>query len=91
MVLPTEDGLKAGHVLANRYEIIEQIGDGGQGRVYLAFDRNVETKVAIKELGRLDPLQMRLFKRERDVLRGCYALLPLSVVDSGHDTKTLSQ
>lgn len=31
-----------------RYEILEEIGGGGFGRVYLAWDPTIETKVAIK-------------------------------------------
>lgn len=38
----------AGKVLLERYEIQEQIGTGGSGVVYLAWDRHLERHVAVK-------------------------------------------
>ena len=35
-------------VLKNRYEIIRKIGQGGAGCVYLAYDRHLRQKVAVK-------------------------------------------
>jgi formylglycine-generating enzyme required for sulfatase activity len=42
--------VKPGQNLAGRYEIKEQIGAGGMGAVYRAFDRNREKDIAIKVL-----------------------------------------
>ncbi|MCB1037114.1 MAG: protein kinase, partial [Acidobacteria bacterium] len=42
--------LPPGYVLADRYEIEEELGKGGMGRVYRAFDRELQEKVAIKTL-----------------------------------------
>ncbi len=47
--LPTQ-GLKKGTVFADRYEIIEQLGEGGMGQVYRAHDTQIEEDVAIKVL-----------------------------------------
>mgnify|MGYP002700286196 CR=1 FL=1 len=40
--------LQAGNILADRYEIREQIGAGGMGAVYQAFDRNTQKEIALK-------------------------------------------
>ena len=44
---PTEE-LKRGSVFAGRYEIIEELGKGGMGRVYRVFDKKVDGEVALK-------------------------------------------
>ena len=36
-------------VLANRFELREQIGKGGMGAVHLGYDRRLKRKVAVKE------------------------------------------
>jgi len=40
--------LSRGTIFADRYEIIEEIGHGGIGRVYRAFDRHIKEDIAIK-------------------------------------------
>lgn len=42
--------LQPGQLLANRYEVQEQIGAGGMGAVYRALDRNTGEPVALKVL-----------------------------------------
>ncbi len=42
--------LKRGTVFADRYEVIEELGEGGMGKVYKVFDRKIEEKVALKVL-----------------------------------------
>lgn len=49
------------------YEIIEQIGAGGMGKVYLADDTRLHRKVAIKvlpELSTQDPTRLHRFQQE---------------------------
>ncbi len=42
--------LNKGDVLADKYEIVEQIGEGGFGKTYMGYDSGMDRHVAIKEL-----------------------------------------
>jgi len=44
---PKEE-LTRGTTLANRYEIIEELGKGGMGRVYRVEDTKLEQEIALK-------------------------------------------
>ncbi|MGB2907174.1 MAG: serine/threonine-protein kinase, partial [Candidatus Aminicenantaceae bacterium] len=44
---PVEE-LKRGTLFAGRYEIIEELGKGGMGKVYRVFDKKIESEVALK-------------------------------------------
>ena len=44
---PIEE-LSIGSTFAGRYQIIEEIGKGGMGRIYKALDKELEEKVALK-------------------------------------------
>ena len=49
LLTPVED-LAKGTLFANRYEIIEELGKGGMGKVYKALDNEINEDVAIKLL-----------------------------------------
>jgi serine/threonine protein kinase/tetratricopeptide (TPR) repeat protein len=64
--------LQKGRVIANRYEILELLGQGGMGAVYKAQDRELDRAVAIKTI-RTDladnPVVLQRFKQEIIVAR----------------------
>ena len=60
-------GIGVGGILAGRYEIRSQLGEGGMGVVYSAFDRELGEPVAIKSLRPEllgDPGVLERFKQE---------------------------
>jgi len=42
--------LAIGSIFAGRYQIIEEVGKGGMGKIYKALDKKIEEKVALKLL-----------------------------------------
>jgi serine/threonine protein kinase len=42
--------LKSGAIFAGRYQIIEELGKGGMGRVYKVYDEKIKDKIALKLL-----------------------------------------
>ena len=40
--------LTTGSTFANRYQIIEELGKGGMGRVYKALDKKINEKIVLK-------------------------------------------
>jgi serine/threonine protein kinase/Tfp pilus assembly protein PilF len=65
----TADELTRGVVFAGRYEIIEELGTGGMGRVYRAFDKKIDEEVALKLLKPEIAADRKTVERFRNELR----------------------
>jgi Tol biopolymer transport system component len=59
-----------GTILHQRYRIDAQLGRGGMGAVYLAFDQTLQIRVAVKENLNVNPESERQFQREATLLAG---------------------
>jgi Tol biopolymer transport system component/predicted Ser/Thr protein kinase len=60
--------LGTGSILKDRYRIEGQLGQGGMGAVYLAYDMTLQIQVAVKENLNVDPIAERQFRREASLL-----------------------
>jgi serine/threonine protein kinase len=60
--------LDIGSILNERYRIEGQLGKGGMGAVYLAYDQTLDIKVALKENLNPDPESEAQFRREAKLL-----------------------
>lgn len=75
-----------GLVVNSRYEILEELGSGGMGRVYKAKDRDLDEIVALKVLRAevsADPLIQKRFLRELKVTRMISHPSVVKVFDTG--------
>lgn len=72
-----------------RYEIIELLGQGGMGAVYLAFDPQLERKIAIKvpTFGTDNPEGLKRFLRESRVIASLNHRHICPVYDYGEEKK----
>jgi serine/threonine protein kinase/tetratricopeptide (TPR) repeat protein len=50
LATPMPGELRTGTTFAGRYQVIEELGRGGMGRVYKVFDEKIKEKVALKLL-----------------------------------------
>ena len=60
--------LSKGTVLQERYRIVQEVGRGGFGAVYRAWDMNLKVPVALKENADTGPDAQRQFEREAHLL-----------------------
>lgn len=63
------DQLPNGITIADRYEVIEELGTGGMGAVYKVFDKKLEEEVALKLLNPDIPVDEKTIDRFRNELK----------------------
>ncbi len=76
--------LAPGTRVSVRYEILDVLGSGGFGVVYLAYDRLEDRRVALKLLraDRLEPETLERFQREVALARGLESPRLIRILDS---------
>ena len=88
---PSEE-LTRGAVFANRYEIIEELGAGGMGKVYRAYDRKVEEEIALKIIRPEIAVEKRTVDRFRNEIKTARKIRHVNVCgmhDLHEEKKTL--
>jgi len=65
---PKKD-LTTGSTFASRFQVIEEVGKGGMGKVYKVFDKEIEEKVALKLLKPEIATDEETIKRFRNEIR----------------------
>lgn len=85
-VLPRQ--IVANTVLMDRFQVIEEIGHGGMGKVYRAYDKKLQRDVAIKVLGSLsigDHEQEKMLLKESRLLAGLKHPNIVAIHETGRD------
>jgi tetratricopeptide (TPR) repeat protein len=88
----TPDELARGTLFVGRYEIIEELGAGGMGRVYRAFDKKIEDEVALKLLKpeiAADKKTIDRFRNELKLARKIRHSNVCAMFDLGEERRTL--
>lgn len=84
--------LEAGRLLADRYRIVELVGEGGMGMVYRALDEQLGLTVAVKVLRpelSSDERVVERFRRELVLARQVTHRNAVRIHDIGHDDDLL--
>jgi tRNA A-37 threonylcarbamoyl transferase component Bud32 len=68
-ILPFAAELSRGSVVADRYEVIEELGRGGMGKVYKVYDRKIKEVVALKLIRPEISLSEKVVERFKNELR----------------------
>ena len=68
-----------------KYTVEKELGHGGFGRVYLAFDPDVKRKVAIKRIENVDPSKLKYFLMEIPTTGRLAHKNIVTIYDSGED------
>jgi serine/threonine protein kinase/Flp pilus assembly protein TadD len=65
----TPEGIGKGELFAGRFELIEELGSGGMGKVYRAFDKKIGEEIALKLLHAEIALDERTVDRFRNEIK----------------------
>ena len=68
VLMPVKE-LERGSIFAERYEVIEELGKGGMGRVYKVFDKKVNETIALKLIKPEIDTDEKTIERFRNELR----------------------
>ena len=71
-ILAPQEELATGTIFAERYQIIEQLGKGGMGRVYRVLDKKLNEEIALKLIKpeiALDKKTVERFSHELKIAR----------------------
>jgi serine/threonine-protein kinase len=66
---PSPHGLTVGGTFAGRYQVSEELGQGGMGRVYKAYDTEIRENVALKVLNPMIASDESVVERFRNELK----------------------
>jgi serine/threonine protein kinase/predicted Zn-dependent protease len=87
----TQDALETGSTFAGRYQVVEELGSGGMGRVYKVIDQEVRAKIALKlirpDIG-LDQATIDRFRQELKTAREISHKNICRMYDLGRDGST---
>jgi serine/threonine protein kinase/Tfp pilus assembly protein PilF len=71
--------LSTGSVFAGRYQIVEELGQGGMGKVYRVIDKQLNEEVALKLIRPEIALDKKAVKRFRNELKLCRKIIHRNV------------
>ncbi len=83
--------LATGSAFAGRYQVIEELGEGGMGKVYKAFDKEVNVRVALKLIKpeiAADKNTIERFRNELKIARGISHRNICRMYDLGREAET---
>ncbi|MCZ7681698.1 MAG: serine/threonine protein kinase [Sandaracinaceae bacterium] len=87
---PIPTSTLSGRVVAGRYRVVGRVGQGGIGRVYLAEQRGLDRRVALKVIRperRSDPVTAARFEREARAVGRISSPHVVTTYDSGRDER----
>jgi serine/threonine protein kinase/Tfp pilus assembly protein PilF len=64
-----QEELTTGSIFAKRYQVIEELGKGGMGKVYKVFDKEINAKIALKLIKPEIAADQRTIERFRNELK----------------------
>jgi serine/threonine protein kinase/Tol biopolymer transport system component len=65
----SKEELTTGSIFAGRYQIIEELGKGGMGRIYKAYDKEIKENIALKLLNPEISVDKKTIERFRNEIK----------------------